>query len=68
MSEPRKILLNGREHETTAADIAALVAELGFAPGTILVEWNTIALRPSEWTQLLSSGDRLELMRIAAGG
>ena len=65
----KKITVNGRPRETAAADVAALIAELGFANGTVLVEHNGTALRPAEWTErVLEAGDRIELMRLAAGG
>ena len=64
-----RITVNGMAHDTAAADIATLVAELGFADGTVLVEHNGTALRPAEWTERrVQSGDRVELLRIAAGG
>ena len=65
----KKITVNGHPRETNAADIAALIAELGFANGTVLVEHNGTALRPAEWPEhLLTAGDRIELLRLAAGG
>ena len=65
----KKITINGQPRETAAADIAALIAELGFANGTVLVEHNGTALRPAEWTErVLEAGDRIELLRLAAGG
>ncbi|MEO6738701.1 MAG: sulfur carrier protein ThiS [Chthoniobacteraceae bacterium] len=65
----KKIIVNGQPHNTSAADIAALVAELGFANGTVLIEHNGTALRPAEWKdRALQTGDRIELMRLAAGG
>ena len=65
----KKITVNGRPRETAAADVAALIAELGFANGTVLVEHNGTALRPAEWTErVLEAGDRIELLRLAAGG
>ena len=65
----KKITLNGQPRETAAHDVAALVAELGFAKGTVLVEHNGTALRPAEWTErVLKDGDRIELLRLAAGG
>ena len=63
-----KISLNGQPREIPASDVAALVAELGFAKGTVLVERNGTALRPEEWTQPLAPDDRIELLRIVAGG
>ncbi len=65
----KTITINGQSRDTAAADIAALVAELGFANGTVLIEHNSIALRPAEWTDhALQTGDRVELLRLAAGG
>lgn len=65
----KKITVNGQSHDTAADEIAALIAELGFARGTVLVEHNGTALRPAEWNgRALSDGDRIELLRIAAGG
>ena len=65
----KKITLNGAPHETAAADIATLIAELGFANGTVLVEHNGTALRPAEWKEsALNPDDRIELLRLAAGG
>jgi thiazole synthase len=65
----KSITVNGQPRDTAAHDIAALVAELGFAPGTVLIEHNGTALRPAEWTERsLQAGDRIELLRLAAGG
>ena len=64
-----RINVNGQPRDTAVADIAALVAELGFAPGTVLVEHNGTALRPAEWKERsVHDGDRIELLRLAAGG
>ena len=62
------ISLNGTASEAEATNIAELVAELGFAKGTVLVELNGTALRHEEWTHELRDGDVLELLRIVAGG
>jgi thiamine biosynthesis protein ThiS len=64
-----QIVLNGAAFDTSALTIEALVAELGFTRGTVLVEHNGIALRPNEWGHTsLGQGDRLEILRIVAGG
>ena len=63
-----KISLNGQSREVTASDVAALVAELGFTKNTVLVERNGTALHHEEWTQPLAPDDRIELLRIVAGG
>ena len=65
----KRITVNGQPRDTDAPTVAALVAELGFANGTVLVEHNGLALRPAEWTDRpITSGDRVELLRLAAGG
>ena len=65
-----KIVLNGEPHEPTRAlDIAALVAELALPAPALLVEHNGLALRRDEWPQhALAAGDRVEIVRIVAGG
>ena len=65
-----KIVLNGEPHEIARAlDIAALIAELGLPAPTLLVEHNGLALRRDEWPQRpLAAGDRVEIVRIVAGG
>ena len=65
----KKIIVNGQPRDTAAADIAVLIAELGFASGTVLIEHNGTALRPAEWRErAVNDGDRIELLRLAAGG
>ena len=65
----KNIRINGQPRDTAANDIAALVAELGFAKGTVLIEHNDTALRPDEWPgRAITDGDRIELLRLAAGG
>lgn len=65
----KTVHVNGRKQETAAANVAALVAELGFVPNTVLVEHNGTALRPGEWnTHSLADGDQVELLRLVAGG
>jgi sulfur carrier protein len=64
----KRIEINGRPRETAAEDIAALVVELGFVKGAVLVEHNGVALHPAEWTERILQGDRIELLRLAAGG
>ena len=65
----KRITVNGQPRDTSADDIAALIAELDFTKGAVLVEHNGIALRPGEWTErTLASDDRIELLRLAAGG
>lgn len=64
-----KIRLNGAEHETAAETVSALIASLGLSPQTALVERNGDALLRDEWDGArISEGDRLEILRVAAGG
>ena len=65
-----KIVLNGDPHETACAgDIAGLIAELALPAPALLVEHNGLALRREEWPQRpLAAGDRVEIIRIVAGG
>jgi sulfur carrier protein len=65
-----KLLVNGEEKQISQArDVAALVAELGLPAPTVLIEHNGLALRRNEWAgRFLAEGDRIEILRIAAGG
>lgn len=64
-----KLLLNGTEREVRAAQVEELVAELGLPLAAALVEHNGTALLRSEWpTAQLREGDRLEIIRMVAGG
>ncbi len=61
--------INGETRECAASEIAALVAELGLPAQAVLVEHNGVALRRDEWPgRALGEGDRLEIIRIVAGG
>jgi sulfur carrier protein len=64
-----KIRLNGKDHKTSAGTIASLLEELGLPRQTALVEQNGEARRRDEWeTAPLRDGDKVEVLRIAAGG
>jgi sulfur carrier protein len=64
-----KVTVNGEDREVDARDVAELVTELELIPAVSLVEHNGTALRREEWTaRLLGQGDRLEIIRIVAGG
>ena len=61
--------LNGKELEVDATNVEALVAELGLPLAATLVEHNGTALLRSEWLKTqLQDGDRLEIIRMVAGG
>lgn len=49
--------------------LEAFIADLGFAPELVVVERNLQAVSPSERSSIrLTAGDRLEIVRIVAGG
>ena len=64
-----KLVLNGKEREVNATQVEELVAELGLPLAAALVEHNGTALLRSEWSKTrLQNGDRLEIIRMVAGG
>ena len=64
-----KLVLNGKDREVNATQVESLVAELGLPLAAALVEHNGTALLRSEWaTTKLQPGDRLEIIRMVAGG
>jgi sulfur carrier protein len=64
------ITLNGEPREIARArNVAELIDELELPAPAILAEHNGLALRRDEWpSRALGEGDRLELVRIVAGG
>lgn len=65
----KTITVNGEARQTSAGDLPAFIAETGLAPETLLVEHNGRALLRSEWAATgLREGDRLEILRVSAGG
>ena len=64
------ISLNGETADTRGAKtIAELIELYRLPPLSILVEHNGVALYRREWAlRTLSEGDRIEFVRIAAGG
>jgi sulfur carrier protein len=65
-----KILINGETRQfEESKTIIGLVDDLGLEPKMILIEHNGIALHRSEWSAcILSEGDRIEILQVAAGG
>jgi sulfur carrier protein len=64
-----KLVLNGKDREINATQVESLVAELGLPLAAALVEHNGTALLRSEWARTnLQEGDRLEIIRMVAGG
>jgi len=64
------IVANGTAHTLpVGTSIADLIARFQLIPKTLLVERNGTALHRSEWlTQLVEEGDRIEFIRVVAGG
>jgi thiamine biosynthesis protein ThiS len=64
------ISLNGEKADARGAGtIADLVDRFQLPPQTILIEHNGLALHRHEWPQRsLVEGDRVEFIRVVAGG
>jgi thiamine biosynthesis protein ThiS len=63
------LTINGSAKEVSSTVLDDLFRELGLPAALLLVEYNGRALHRSEWSGvLLSEGDRLELLSVAAGG
>jgi len=64
------ISLNGQEADARGAQtVAELIRRFELPPETILIEHNGVALPRREWPQKsLTDGDRIEIVRVAAGG
>ena len=64
------ISLNGEGVDVREAKtIAELIDRYQFSPQSILVEHNGLAVHRYEWGErLLAEGDRIELIRVVAGG
>ena len=65
-----KISVNGEPADVCEAKtIAELVDRYHLPPHSILVEHNGLAVHRHEWPQRsLSQGDRVEFIRVVAGG
>jgi len=63
------LTINGKSSEVTSTSLEDLFHELSLPLPLMLVEYNGRALHRSEWSSVtLVEGDRLELMKVAAGG
>jgi sulfur carrier protein len=64
------ISLNGESVDSSESKtIAELIDRYQFPPQSILVEHNGLAVHRHEWAErLLAEGDRVELIRVVAGG
>ena len=65
-----KIALNGESVDARdAKTIAELIEGYELPPQSILVEHNGLAVHRHEWsTRSLAEGDRIEFIRVVAGG
>ncbi len=65
-----RIYLNGEEAEIQGAgNVAELVDRYQMSRQAVLVEHNGVALHRREWEQrILADGDRIEVIRVVAGG
>ena len=63
------ITVNGEDRQLKAETLSALVEELELPAPLLLIEHNGLALRKSDWPDVaLRDGDRIEILRISAGG
>lgn len=63
------LIINGETKELIATSVEGVLFELSLPAPLMLVEHNGRALHRSEWSSVtLGEGDRLELMKVAAGG
>ena len=65
-----RVIANGREVETqTPCTIEAFLVSQKLLPRSVVVEHNGQAVAPSEFSsRQVHAGDRLEIVRIVAGG
>ena len=64
------VIVNGEKVDARESrTIAELVERYQLSPQSILVEHNGVALHRHEWVQHpLAEGDRIEFIRVVAGG
>ena len=65
-----KIIVNGEARSVgESTTISALVHKLNLIPATLLIEHNGLALHREEWnSRPLRDGDKVEFIRVVAGG
>jgi thiamine biosynthesis protein ThiS len=65
-----RISVNGEEAETRGAqNVAELIDRYEMPPQAVLIEHNGVALHRREWRErVLAEGDRIEIIRVVAGG
>ena len=64
------IVVNGESRSMAGpTTISALVRELNLIPATLVIEHNGLALHREEWNSCaLHDGDKIEFIRVVAGG
>lgn len=63
------VTLNGAPCEVPAqCSVLDLLDYLGLGGQPLLVELNGVALLKSEWQTVIQESDRIELVRVVAGG
>lgn len=64
------VYINGREAKIAEGQtVAAMVAERGLNPNTVVVEHNMIILPKEEWSRVaLADEDKLEIVAFVGGG
>jgi len=65
-----KLWVNGEPVELNGvSSVADLAVHYGLRPNTVLIEHNATALQQREWVNRpLAEGDRIEFVRVVAGG
>ena len=65
-----RVWINGEPTEMNdVTNVAELAAHYGLQPNAVLIEHNATALHQREWVErLLTEGDRIEFVRVVAGG
>ncbi len=67
---PMSILVNGEAVDVgEMKTVSDLVGHFGLSPQSIIIEHNGAALNRREWAnRSLADGDRIEFVRVVAGG
>jgi thiazole synthase len=64
-----RLTINGEDRDVSAANVLALLEELGLQPGAAVVELNGVMVdRAAYGETAIAEGDILELVRIVGGG